>query len=254
MGYNGALSKRQKKGAQLFFGKANCSNCHVGRILSDQKPHNIGVPQLGPGKPPHEPYDLGAFRVTGNEKDKFAFKTPSLHNVAITGPWMHNGAYKSLEGAVRHHLNPEKSLRNYNKQQLGRDIQKYHRSPNWEHQLDQFPMGPPGTQLIPTVKDDPESIDRVLSTLDPQVQAIPELSDREVDQIMYFLFSLTSPTYVMEEYKDQNGKDQNLTQPKRMKTSRTNLYNRSTVPDTTPSGLPPECKEDWCMKDRGPEQ
>jgi len=80
--------------------------------LTDLQFHNIGVPQVGPGKGVEEPFDFGRARETGSESDLFAFRTPPLRNVAITGPWMHNGVYLTLEEAVRHHLNPAEAVAN----------------------------------------------------------------------------------------------------------------------------------------------
>jgi cytochrome c peroxidase len=84
------------------------------------------MPQIGPGKADgsHPGYwretglnafleDFGRGRVTFREKDLFKFRTPSLRNVTLTGPWGHSGAYKSLEAVVRHHLDPVGSLEAY---------------------------------------------------------------------------------------------------------------------------------------------
>ena len=49
-GDHDALSEDAKRGALLFYGEAGCSNCHGGILMTDQEFHNIGVPQLGPGK------------------------------------------------------------------------------------------------------------------------------------------------------------------------------------------------------------
>ena len=117
-GEEAALSPEAMAGAELFYGKAGCAQCHSGPLLSDLQFYNIGVPQIGPGKAPHEPYDYGRARETGDERDLFAFRTPPLRNVSITGPWMHNGAYTTLEGAVRHHLNPTQAVAEYDFDQL----------------------------------------------------------------------------------------------------------------------------------------
>jgi cytochrome c peroxidase len=242
-----ALDRTEKEGALLFYGKARCAECHAGPLMTDQEFHNIGVPHLGPGRKPHEPFDLGAFTVTEREEDRFAFRTPPLRNVSLTGPWMHNGAYKSLEGAVRHHLRPERSLRNYDKRQLGRDIQRYHRSPNWTDQLDQFPRVPPGTRLIPTVKDDPGDHRRILRTLSPELRPSVSLSEGEFDKLMEFLFALTSPTLVEKRYRGKNAPGVNLIQLERRRAARMTEYNQSVVPDTTPSGIPVDCVAEWCL-------
>jgi cytochrome c peroxidase len=108
-----ALSHDAKKGALLFYGSANCASCHSGTLLTDQQHHNLAVPQLGPGKDPVSGLDFGRFGVTGASSDLFKFRTPALRNVAETGPWMHNGAFSSLEDVIRHHADPEQSLTSY---------------------------------------------------------------------------------------------------------------------------------------------
>ena len=95
----------------------------VDPLLTDHQFHAIAVPQIGPGKGhggdmtylaetglAARVEDEGRYRVTGNPEDLFAFRTPSLRNVALTGPWGHSGAFNSLEDMVRHHLNPLASL------------------------------------------------------------------------------------------------------------------------------------------------
>jgi len=76
--------------------KGNCIACHtVGQnsaLFTDGKYHNlgVGVDSTGEGR------DLGRYRVTGNNPDRGAFRTPSLRNVAETAPYMHNGQLRSL--------------------------------------------------------------------------------------------------------------------------------------------------------------
>ena len=112
-GDNRAISTRQKTGALLFFGKALCSKCHSGPLLTDQKFHNIGVAQFGPGKGEEAPRDHGRGRETGIHEDYFRFRTPPLRNCEVTGPYMHNGAYMELEDAIEHHVNPNYLLDRY---------------------------------------------------------------------------------------------------------------------------------------------
>jgi cytochrome c peroxidase len=88
------MSDSAKRGRDLFFGKANCTACHVGANLADEKYHNLGV-----GMDKAEP-DLGRFVVTKDEKDKGAFKTPTIRNVARSGPYMHDGSQATLEEVV----------------------------------------------------------------------------------------------------------------------------------------------------------
>ena len=111
-GQNDALSDEQLSGAELFFGEANCAQCHSGALLTDQKTHVLAMPQLGPGKD-DDRFDLGRSLVTGETTDDYAFRTPPLRNVAITAPYTHSGAYSTLREVVMHHFNPETALINY---------------------------------------------------------------------------------------------------------------------------------------------
>ncbi|MDC3193946.1 cytochrome-c peroxidase [Amylibacter sp.] len=120
------LAISQEKGMELFYGKANCSSCHAGALFTDHQFHATGQPQLGPGKAARfqsHSRDLGRFRVTGNIKDKYAFRTPSLRNVELTGPWGHAGAYSDLEAFINAHLNPYLALSNYDKSNV--NLTKY---------------------------------------------------------------------------------------------------------------------------------
>lgn len=95
-----ALSASQKRGLELFHGKAGCAECHSGPMLSDFQFHVVGAEQQGPGFrfTPHQ--DLGRWNVTELEGDRRAFRTPSLRNVAVTAPYTHAGTYDSLRVAV----------------------------------------------------------------------------------------------------------------------------------------------------------
>ena len=112
------LDTSQESGMELFYGKANCSSCHAGALFTDHQFHATGQPQVGPGKAARfqsHSRDLGRFRVTGNIKDKYAFRTPSLRNVELTGPWGHAGAYNELEAFLGAHIDPYLALSNYDK-------------------------------------------------------------------------------------------------------------------------------------------
>lgn len=92
------MSESAVRGRNLFFGKkAACSNCHVGANLADELYHNLGV-----GMDADAP-DMGRFEVTKVEKDKGAFKTPTIRNVADSGPYMHDGSMATLEEVVEHY-------------------------------------------------------------------------------------------------------------------------------------------------------
>jgi cytochrome c peroxidase len=125
-GDDDSLDDAQKRGMALFYGKARCGSCHTGAFQTDQQFHAIAMPQIGPGKSDgrHAEYwsasghqafveDFGRGRVTVRTEDRYKFRTPSLRNVAVTGPWGHDGAYSTLEDVVRHHLAPVQSLNDY---------------------------------------------------------------------------------------------------------------------------------------------
>lgn len=124
-GDDSAMSASAKAGAVLFYGQAGCSSCHSGTLLTDEQFHNRCVPQLGPGKGNGEGglFDFGRARETGDDSDRYSFRTPPLRNVAATGPWMHDGAFTTLEAVVRHELNPLTSARAYNAAQLPAEFQ-----------------------------------------------------------------------------------------------------------------------------------
>ena len=86
-----AMSDSARRGMDLFFAKANCSTCHSGANFSDEQYHNLGV-----GMEAENP-DLGRYEVTKDNKDRGAFKTPTLRNIHMTGPFMHDGSQATLE-------------------------------------------------------------------------------------------------------------------------------------------------------------
>lgn len=89
-----ALNESEIRGLSLFFGKARCSQCHNGPNFTDEKYHNIGVGWNA------TLVDLGRYKVTHDEQDIGAFKTPTLREIAGTAPYMHNGAFATLEETV----------------------------------------------------------------------------------------------------------------------------------------------------------
>lgn len=96
-GDESALSEAAIRGMKLFFGKANCSACHSGPHFSDFAFHNIGV-----GTSASEP-DKGRAVISGLEGDTGAFKTPTLREIARSGPYMHDGSMKTLEEVIEHY-------------------------------------------------------------------------------------------------------------------------------------------------------
>lgn len=90
-----ALSPEAREGFQLFVGRANCGVCHLAPLFTDHSFHNTGVSWGST--------DQGRFAVTGQPRDRGAFKTPSLRNVARTAPYMHDGSIPDLEAVIEHY-------------------------------------------------------------------------------------------------------------------------------------------------------
>lgn len=97
LGDDDALTDQQKHGLELFFTKAKCGNCHHGPMLSDFKFAVVGVPQEGTGKGIIPGDDVGREEFTLDQADRFAFRTPTIRNVELTPPYMHDGVLESLE-------------------------------------------------------------------------------------------------------------------------------------------------------------
>jgi cytochrome c peroxidase len=94
-GDEAALSADAQAGLRLFVGKANCVHCHVGPNFTDERLHNTGISWGG--------VDRGHYDVTGRETDRGKFKTPTLRNVALTAPYMHDGSLTTLRDVVDHY-------------------------------------------------------------------------------------------------------------------------------------------------------
>lgn len=114
------MSESAVRGREIFFSdKGACSACHVGANLSDEKFHNLGV-----GMAAKEP-DLGRYNVTKKDEDRGAFKTPTIRNVALSAPYMHDGSIDTLAeviewydrgGHPNSHLDPKIKKLNLSKQ------------------------------------------------------------------------------------------------------------------------------------------
>lgn len=89
-----AVSESAKRGFALFEDKARCALCHQGFNFSDNGFHNIGLKGNT---------DLGRGAKVPVRILKGAFKTPTLRDIALTRPYMHNGAYNTLEEVVEHY-------------------------------------------------------------------------------------------------------------------------------------------------------
>jgi len=95
-GEAGAISASAQRGADLFFGeRGDCFHCHGAFNFTDNRFHNTGLDSVT--------IDEGRYRVTNNEADKGKFKTPTLRNIALTSPYMHDGRFFTLEEVVQHY-------------------------------------------------------------------------------------------------------------------------------------------------------
>ena len=125
-----ALDEKAQRGLQLFTGKAHCSQCHtLGKktaLFTDNNLHNTGIGyqeamasnadkqnvQLAPGVIVNidskligsvsetKTNDLGLYEITQNPEDRWKYKTPSLRNISLTAPYMHNGSLSSLQEVI----------------------------------------------------------------------------------------------------------------------------------------------------------
>lgn len=124
-GDDAALTPTQKRGVALFFGRANCVVCHPPPWFTDHQFHNVATPQAGfetpslfplnatirlaaqaQGWPIPMAVDLGRQDVPPLQSSWSAlgaFKTPTLRNVALRGPYMHNGALATLDAVMQHY-------------------------------------------------------------------------------------------------------------------------------------------------------
>jgi cytochrome c peroxidase len=164
-----ALTAQQKRGGRLFFGKAQCSTCHNGALLGANGFANAGVPQLGPGSRATPPLDRGRADLPEQQFYEFAFRVAPLRNVELTAPYMHDGAFPTLEAVVRHYNDVPLALRTYDASQLA----------------------PP---LRATYHGDATTVDSVVRTLDFRLRTPLHLTDGEMGDLVAFLKSLTDPS------------------------------------------------------------
>jgi cytochrome c peroxidase len=133
-GERGAMTPAEKRGAILFFGKANCVSCHrvagyANEMFSDFQNHRLGVPQIAPAfglthgnvhfDGPHDDEDFGREQISGERADRYKFRTSPLRNIALQPTFFHNGCFTRLEDAVRHHLDVVASARDYDPDRAG---------------------------------------------------------------------------------------------------------------------------------------
>ncbi|MEA2009618.1 MAG: cytochrome c peroxidase [Actinomycetota bacterium] len=173
-GDDDAINEEAKHGAMLFYGEAACSTCHTGDFFTDEDFHVNAIPQIGTGKDSgtYGDDDWGRYLETGAEEDRYAFRTPSLLNVEVTGPYGHDGAYPTLEGIVRHHLNPEKAIEEYDFGSVDPSIRVGNAERYTQAALEQLQEN--RSNGVYTVRD-------------------IDLSDDQIGQIISFLLTLTDP-------------------------------------------------------------
>ncbi len=116
-GNTSAISEDAKAGALAFLrridqGGAQCAQCHRGDLFSDEQHHVLGFPQVGPGVDSARGADLGRGRISDRDIERFAFRTPSLLNVALTAPYGHAGAYRTLSRVIGHYRSPAGAVSN----------------------------------------------------------------------------------------------------------------------------------------------
>jgi cytochrome c peroxidase len=170
-----AMTTPQKEGALIFFGKGGCSQCHSvsgqsNEMFSDFKMHVIGVPQIAPFfglgtgnvifDGPAQDEDFGLEQITGDFSDRYKFRTSPLRNVALQAAFFHNGAFRRLDDAIRHHLDVFWSARSYNP-----------RAADIDHDLS-YRLGP---------------IEPVLSRIDPLLAHPIRLTPDEFHQLVAFV-------------------------------------------------------------------
>ncbi|MEO0654128.1 MAG: cytochrome c peroxidase [Pseudomonadota bacterium] len=171
-----ALSAEAKAGMQLFYGDVGCAGCHAGPLLSDQGFRALGLPAFGPGRTrPFDPYarDVGRMGESNQLEDAYRFRTPMLRNVALTGPYGHNGAYPTLEAMVRHHLDPAGARA------------------AWMPEMANLPAVPWLETVDFVIRQDSREMARQAAVLDID---LPRVSDAEVAQLVAFLEALTGET------------------------------------------------------------
>lgn len=106
-----ALTERQKKGLHLFLVKGKCMSCHKGKHLGGRLFTSAGVPEISLE---NHPMDYGFGQTTGRKRDNFKFLSRPLRNIALSAPYMHNGALKDLRTVIEHYNKNSAMLKSYN--------------------------------------------------------------------------------------------------------------------------------------------
>ena len=167
------LTPQQERGVRIFYGKGNCAACHAGPLFSDQDFHALALPPFGPGRVrpfDPQPRDVGRMGETDRIEDAYRFRTPMLRNVAATAPYGHNGAYPTLEGIIRHHLDPQAAF------------------DAWTTSLVSLPFSERLSPVDFAVRDDVREMARVRAKVDIEPVS---LSNGEIADLVAFLDALT---------------------------------------------------------------
>jgi cytochrome c peroxidase len=166
-GKKDALSDEAKQGALVFYIGTRCSACHFGPLMGSRTFAATGTAQVGPGVGGDAPLDRGmSAQFVG--QTRFIFRVPPLRNVELSAPYMHAGAYPTLESVVRHYTNVEKAVRSYDATQLSPSLRgMYH--------------GDAGT------------VEALVGSLDLRIRQPFNLTDAEQKQLVTFLKALTDP-------------------------------------------------------------
>tara|TARA_R110000850_G_scaffold812_6_gene4723 strand:+ start:103 stop:1392 length:1290 start_codon:yes stop_codon:yes gene_type:complete len=168
----GNLTPAQDRGRVLFFGKGGCASCHSGPLFTDQNFYALALPPFGPGRTRRfdpMPRDVGRMAETDDLDDAYRFRTPSLRNVTLTGPYGHNGAYPTLAGIIRHHADPVAA------------------TARWTPELANLPDAPWLASGDFVIRSDAREMARVSAKLDIRPVV---LSDAEVADLVAFMGAL----------------------------------------------------------------
>jgi len=177
-GRDNALTPRQLVGAQTFL-TIKCSLCHNGSTLSDEKFHNVAVAQIGPGKGngPSQRDDFGRMLITGDETEKYRFRTSPLRNAELTGPYGHDGAITTLQGFVEHYSESDKKLLAFDPLQLEPALRNT-LVPNTADIIAQRDTIIVGVVLTPTIIS--QLMDFMGALTDERARNLSELTPRQV--------------------------------------------------------------------------
>ena len=101
------LSKNELNGMKLF--QSHCANCHSGELFSDNSYRNNGL------KPDTSLHDVGRALITGADSDNYKYKVPSLRNIEMTYPYMHDGRFRNLNQVLDHYAGGNYYTNSYDK-------------------------------------------------------------------------------------------------------------------------------------------